>query len=302
MFDQQLSLDFFVGAFTVAAVVLVPKLFALLRYPSIETVNAIADQRVPQRGNNGRLTIWGFNKGTDCQSYDDGIPDQSSFTCRIVCFLCLHKKRDYVKEATDMFKESPRKMVPVANVFGSMVDDSPNIIRAIKTHYGIQDPVLTPQQEALGHMVQNLMTQSLGRVLKYMMFLTKRGRYLFWEQTKTGIPGPVQPFIRAMIFRDQYNRLALQGIATQREEELHAECEKDLQSLVDTLGDQSYILGTDEATEADVDVYVYVGHIFYNALFNDQAWPVKMKAKFPTLLSYTGRMRKLLFPELDSLE
>ena len=297
MFDQ-ISLDFCKGAFTVTAVIFLPKLFALIRYPSIERVHSVANEKVPQRGDNGRITIWGINEGTSYKSYNNGIPDQSSFTSRVVCFLRLHKL-DYVKEATNMFAESPRNMVPVANVFGLMVDDSPNIIRAIKKHYGIPDPVLTTEQQALGHMVQVLMTRSFPRVLKYMIFLTERGRYLFWEQMKNGIPAIVRPFVKAMIFRDQYRMLKLQGIAIQREEELYAECKKDLQSLADTLGDKRFILGTDEATDADVDVYVWVGHLFYNEMFTDQAWPVEMKAKFPTLLAYTGRMRKLLFPGLD---
>lgn len=55
-----------------------------------------------------------------------------------------------------------------------------------------------------------------------------------------------------------------------------------------TLTDQKFILGTDAATEADVHVlYVYVGNIFYNEMFNDQPWSVRMKAEFPALLEYT---------------
>jgi hypothetical protein len=161
-----------------------------------------------QRGDDKSITVWGFHMAGGFPSCADGPPPTAP---PLRVGSNLRKKFDYIKQRTDQMKENPIGTVPVANIYGTTVDDSFKIIQFLKKTLKISDPELTPEQKAPGYiMITKMLTCSFSVVLLHMMFLTEEGHRLFWKDTSTvhgcGVPPPVRPLVKAMIFRDQADK------------------------------------------------------------------------------------------------
>ena len=101
-----------------------------------------------------------------------------------------------------------------------------------------------------------------------------------------------------MIFRSQEVKLKSEHVGSIPEEEVFARARKDLTALTTILGTNQYILGTKQATETDIDIYMWVGHLFFNHMYKDQAFCLEIKEEFPQLLGLTNKLRHEFFPEL----
>jgi hypothetical protein len=116
------------------------------------------------------VTVWGF-----ATAPTGPVCDQSPFVARVECFLRLHGI-PYIKNATKGLRENPhRQKMPVANVKGTMVDDSQRIIDTIKQKFSIVDATLSPNDRAMTFTIRQLLFQSFYFVSLYNAFATEEG-------------------------------------------------------------------------------------------------------------------------------
>ena len=240
------------------------------------------------------MTVWGFAHKGEGSLYSQGIVDSSPFVARVEVYLKMLGK-DYTKEKTSGLRENPRRMVPIANVYGKMVDDSSRILDQINKHFQIEpDQYLTSQQVGLGHLIQRLLTESLYFVGVYLNFATERGRSMVKNFFAADMPAVMLALVMPMVNRRQMERLRGQGIANLTEEQVHQKGKKDLDALAKILGGNEHILGTLKPTMYDTDVYAFVAPLFHSPATRDMEWIRSVKEDHPSFVQYIDRMRSML--------
>ncbi len=129
---------------------------------------------IPTVGDSGTVTVFGYSSKESA----DGVMDMSPFVARVEAFLRL-TGQPYVKALAPQGPHSnPRsRKLPIANIRGSMVDDSTRIIEALVAQFGVDpDKDLTDSQRATAHLLRQTLTQSLYFVMLYEMFATALGQ------------------------------------------------------------------------------------------------------------------------------
>lgn len=276
------------------------KIWSLFQVPKCAHVEARAAAPVPKIGDDSKITVWGFQKQGEYSSYHNGVSDGSPYVARIECYLRLINK-PYVKAASVDMSENPRGKMPIANVFGTMVDDSARILEVIQRHYDIDaDKGLTAQQKANGHFVRRLLTGSFYWVRYYMNFGTEHGREAVRNGFKDSIPAALVPLIFPMVIRGQQANMDGHGISKLTRDEIIEMGKEDLRALATLLGKNEYILGTKEATVYDCDVYAFVSHCFYDTTPAAMKWVKEIRKELTNLDAYIAHMRTFLFPEIKA--
>jgi hypothetical protein len=287
--------DFAVGALTVGLLMVAKKLYDLFQFPSAASLEKQATLPVPHLGEDSMITVWGFTK----YESDDEIKnacyfDHSIYVDRVEAYLRL-KKQKYIKEKTQGLRENPRHKVPFANIFGVMIDDSHRILSKLQEILGDDtDNNLSAAQLAQGHMIRATLTGSLYWTLLYSSFGTEEGRQSFRQMMAKEIPWFIFPAVMAIVFWHQTNYLQSAGIAKLPRNEVIEIAKKDLRAIQTALGNQSFILGTKDATAYDTDVYSFVNHVFNDPHLATEQWVLDIKKELPELVHYVHRIRRLL--------
>lgn len=276
------------------------KIWSFVHIPPCSKSRKIASAPIPQLGDDKTLTVWGFQKQGAYPGSHNGVCDGSPYVCRVECYLRFINK-PYIKAVSTDLSENPRGMVPFANVYGSMVDDSSRVLEHIQRHFGMDtNKSLTPQQLMHGHFIRRLLAGSFYWVRFYMNFGTEGGREAVRRETGKTVPAPILPLITALIVNSQQARLNGHGLSKLTEEEIIETGKDDLRALSTLLGNSTYILGTKEATVYDTDVYAFVGHLFYDTTPSSLEWVKEIRKELPKLDRYIDQMRSLLFPDLKA--
>lgn len=289
--------DFLVGAAVVLTPLIVKRIARLFLYPCLRKVQDKAKAPIPKLGDDSRLTVWGFSGHAEHSMYNQGIVDSSPFVARVEAYLKLLGK-EYSKLRTAGLRENPRRMVPMANIYGTMVDDSSRILDQINKHFQTDpDSFLTPEQANMGFLIQRLLTDSLYFVVLYLNFATEPGRLMVKNFFPKDMPSAVAALVIPMVNRHQMERLQGQGIASLTEEQVCEKGKKDLEALAKILGTNEHILGTAKPTLYDTDVYAFVAPLFYSPATRKMGWVREVQDKHPFFAQYIDHMRSLLFPK-----
>lgn len=293
------SPDFWYGALAVTGLAVVRFLWSIHQAPSVASIQKRATAPVPHLGDDSLISVWGFDLSGCHQDWKEGVSDQSPYVGRVEAYLRLIRK-PYVKNETMGLRENPRGKVPVANITGIMVDDSNRIIETIKNTFQVTvDDKLTPEQEAQAYLIQQLLHHSLYWVLLHQNFGTEQGRKHFAEQfAKLPMPGYVKFLMTKMIFRNITCSLHGSGYGIIPHAELVKRGQNDVRTLSKVLGDNKYILGTDEPNSCDSDVYTFLVMLFFDTNQSSFPWVIEIKEECPKLVEYVKRMRAILFPEV----
>jgi glutathione S-transferase len=285
--------DFFAGAFCAFGTVISYYMYKFLQVPSIDAMIVIATKPVPKAGDDNQITIWGFQEKGEHDASDAGVSDISPYVLRVENYLKLHKK-DYVKKKSQHLSENPRGKVPLANIYGTMIDDSHRILLHLQEKFGDKiDMQLTEAQRTQGLFIRRLLTCSTYFVILYEQFATKRGRKLFESGLKKDTPGFIIPLIKPMIIRSQMDNL--HGLLDKYPPDEVIELGKaDLRALNSILGDQNFFLGMTEPTIYDTDVYSFVSSMFFDPWFSSSDWIKEIRKELPSLEQHCIRMRALL--------
>ena len=300
--DRQIHYrDVAYGAVGTFLVFIIYQIYSFLHIRSCGKIQEKALAPIAPLGDDETITVWGFQEEGKYPKFNEGIVDGSPCVARVEVYLRL-LGLEYTKKMSADLSENPRSKLPFANVYGRMVDDSSKIIDAIDESMN-RDPLdsLNQQQLVQAHLIRRLLTGSFYWVRYSMNFGTEIGRQAVIEETAKTVPGPILPFVAAMIINSQQANLDGQGIGRMPLNEVIAQGEADLRVLNAILSDSKtkFILGTKEATVVDTDVYAFVSHLFYDTTPSEMDWVVAIKEELPKLVQYIDCMRDLIFPELS---
>jgi hypothetical protein len=256
---------------------------------------------VPHLGDDDLITVWGFDLSGCHHDWKEGVSDQSPFVGRVESYLRLIRK-PYIKNETMGLRENPRGKVPVANINGIMVDDSTRIIETVKNTFHVTvDDKLTSEQLAQGYLIQQLLHHSLYWVLLHQNFGTEQGRRHFCQEfARLPMPGYIKFLLTRMIIRNTKDKLCGSGYGIIPAAELVKRGQNDVRTLSTVLGEKKFILGTEEATSYDADVYTFLVMLFFDTNQSSFPWVVEIKKECQNLVEYVKRMREILFPELNA--
>lgn len=195
--------------------------------------------------------------------------------------------------------DAPRGKVPYILVNDVRITDSDLIIDYFKRTRFDPDAGLTARQQALGHLVQRTLEDHLYWIVVYYEFFDDKG----WDyllRASVGDPSLLPPPVIAAfdaVRADRAKRCYDQGIARYTPSELVDKARKDLQAVSEILGENKYLLGTDQPTSFDA---VVVGLLLGVYQARDMHPEVSDFArKIPNLSRYMHHMLATHFPELE---
>lgn len=290
--------DFMAGTGCMVALYFSYQVYTFLKVPSIKHMLEIATKPIKQIGDNTKITVWGFSLKNDDEICGYGITDKSMYVMRIETYLLLNNQKDYIKMKTTDLSENPRGKFPMANINGTMVDDSCRILKVLQKHY--QDTIdtkLTHVQKTQAILIDRLCTGSLYWVLFYHSFGTECGRNELQKELKRDLPTFMVQLLMPMIIRSQMDLLNGFGITKYPINEIIERGKTDLIVLNTLLGENNtYFFGLNEPTIYDTNVYSFVSHIFFNPKLMNLDWLQDVRKEISSLEKHSLRMRSLLFP------
>ena len=125
----QSSHDAALGAAAVALSLMAYGLWTLRQVPRVQAMRSLSKAPVQHFGADDAITVLGFQQEGHYPAFSKGVTDGSPYVARVECYLRLLGK-PYTKKRSLDVRENPRKKLPVANVYGTMVDDSGRILDA----------------------------------------------------------------------------------------------------------------------------------------------------------------------------
>lgn len=290
-----------IGGAGVLALVSLNELRKLLTWPALHEIHNKATVPLPNRGDDSKVTIYGFEAAGDYPSYHRGNVD-SPYVARVEAYCRLHKIA-YEKKAAKPI-DNPRGKLPFANIRGVMVDDSSKIIASLGNKFGIKNgdnEAWTPEQQAQARLIRQTLFGSLYFVQLHHMFETEEGRQIFVDYKSQRLPPwPISRLILAKIFRNQRQNLQGSGVGRHSHQEIVQMGRNDLACLSTLLGasKSEYMLGTPQPTDLDADVYAFLAFMFWDDTLQVHPWVQDIQKELPNLVQYTERMRAHLYPEL----
>jgi Glutathione S-transferase N-terminal domain len=294
------TFDFVTGALTAMGLVLIKVVYDLYQYPTEKAIQSVATRPVPHRGDDGTVTIWGF--------FDSGPSETNGYLCdnysalveRVEAYLRL-KQVKYTKMVTNGLQESPRHKVPVANVYGTMVDDSSRILAVLQDKLDDEvDSTLSSKQRAEGTMLRALLFGSLYHVIHHARIGITEGREDVRAYFARLVPAPLLPIVYAQLVREGNAKLHGALIGQLPRQEIWEIGRQGLRAIALLLSNRQYILGTKEATVYDTDVYSIVAHFFFEPILGGMQWVQDIHAEHPALEQYIAGLRNQLFPDLKT--
>lgn len=301
------SSGFLLGFVSAVSIFLLHKLvrtaYTCIVWVDLDKVESIATKAVPHKGDDDKITIFGFwNKG-EYPCYHKGIADTSPFSSRVENFCRLHNI-PFEKKAANAH-ENPRNKIPFANLQGVMVDDSARIIKALREKFSIEKEELkwSKDQMVQAHLIRQMVFENIYWVECHLMFETKKGREAFANLAKPIFPPfPLNHFILSYIFRSSSMNTYRHGIGRRPHQEIVQIAKDTLRTLSHLLGKSKFYLQSEEPTSLDTDIYSFVVSILYDDLFSINGWVKELKMELENLVAYVARMKRILYPAIISKE
>lgn len=217
--------------------------------------------------------------------------DPSPYCAKVEAYLRLAHVPHTKQTSVLRLLRAPRRKLPYIDDHGTIVTDSDNIIRYLKSRYG--DPLdewLTPEGLALGHTVTRMLDDGTYWVGVYSRWMEE----LAWEIYKpvlfSGIPAPVRSVFAAVVRRDYKRRLDGQGLLRRPRDEIYALGARDVAAIATLLGRNQFLLGP-RVSSFDAAVYGFLGNVFYAPIQG----PLKDSiSHHGELVAYLHRMREMV--------
>jgi hypothetical protein len=291
------SNDFVLGVGCCLGAWVLSKVYQAFQSPSLASIEKNCTQPLPHMGDDGIITVWGFEEGETHPLYGQGITDDSPYVMRVEYYLKLIKE-PYVKAESKGTMENPRGKVPFANIKGIMVDDSSAIITTLQNTCAINpDQDLTDDEKATGHLIRQLLFGSLYWVLLHQNFETDTGRQCFSAYMANKMPPVISHAISALVFRNMHACLHGSGVGRMSHADIVKKGQADVRALSQILGKRKFFVQDKKPTSIDTDVFAWLNLLFSAKPQVSQSWVQDIQEECPNLVQHTERMRQLLFPK-----
>ena len=226
------------------------------------------------------------------------VPSLSPFAAKLEAYLRLFKvPYEFVSEPVP--DVGPRGKIPFVSVGDTKLADSQLIIDFLKRTIGDPDADLAPAQKALGHVIQRTLEDHLYWIIIYYEFFDDNGNGFLMNQLvgdTTALPQDIQDAI-ALRREDFRKRCYDQGIARFTPQEVIAKANKDFDAISQILGDNRYLLGTDQPTSYDAVLFGFTVAFFQARSMHPEI--TDHVRVIPNLGRYIHDMLATFYPEIE---
>lgn len=221
-----------------------------------------------------------------------GLPNPSAFCVKLETYLRMANVPYEI--ALGDPREAPKGKVPWIDDDGEIVADSGFVIDFLKARYG--DPLdarLSPRDRALGHAIQRLLEESLYFVSSYSKWVEDAGFAIYSAELFAGMPDEQLKFVPDMVRKRAIEKLSAQGVGRHQRDEVYAVGVRDVESLDELLGENTYLFG-EQPTSFDACAFGVVGNLKDGPF----ASPVRDAVRESARLSrYIDRIRSTYFAD-----
>ena len=222
-----------------------------------------------------------------------GLPNVSPFCMKVETYLRM-AKIPYAMQFIKDPRKAPKTKLPYIIDNDTTIADSSFIIEHLEKAYDVQlDRDLSGYQKGIARMITGALEERLYFALVYSRWVDDAN----WPTIKQTWFGDLPPIMRSivpnMVRKGVTRSLKGHGIGLHSADEIYRIGIRDLQGLVDVIGDQKYLLGN-APTSVDAVAFSFLANIL-EAPFQG---PLKeFLADQHALVDYCKRMGKSVYPE-----
>lgn len=222
-----------------------------------------------------------------------GLPNVSPFCMKVETYLRM-AKIPYAMQFIKDPRKAPKAKLPFIVDKEHTVADSSFILEYLQKAYDVTlDRDLNSHQQGIARMVTGALEERLYFVLLHNRWADDTNWPEIRQAWFTDLPPIVRSILPGVVRKGVLKALKGQGMALHSQTEIERIGLRDLQGLVDLIGDQKYLLGN-QATSVDATVFSFLANILYVPF----SGPLQdFVAEQHVLTDYCKRMGKNVYPE-----
>lgn len=226
-----------------------------------------------------------------------GVMNASPFCMKVELFLRLGGLAYTVDDRTPPFKAPKRKLPALrdgggdgGDGGGTLVADSEAIVAHLQRRYAAQlPPALAAAETGAQLALRRLLEEDLYFAMLWLRWIDDTGFALTSKAFFSSLPGPLGPWVAALVRRKMRRDLVGQGMGRHTPGQIAARACADLAAVAAVLGEQAFFAG---AAPGAIDCCAYA--FLAGILFVPLDTPVKRQLMLtPTLVAYCARMEAL---------
>ncbi|MEM7081843.1 MAG: glutathione S-transferase family protein [Pseudomonadota bacterium] len=222
-----------------------------------------------------------------------GLPNVSPFCMKVECYLRM-ANIPYSMQIIKDPRKAPKTKLPFIRDKDKTIADSSFILEYLERTYNVTlDHDLSAQKKGIARALTGALEERLYFALVYSRWIDDAN----WPRIKdtwfNDLPFIARSFVPNVVRKGVANSLKGHGIALHAPDEIYHIGVRDLQALVDVLGDQRFMLGNSPSS-VDAVAFSFVANILYTP-FTGPLFDFVIDQ--PTLTQYCQRMGKTVFSE-----
>ena len=222
-----------------------------------------------------------------------GLANASPFCMKLETYLRMAKLSYKVKYINNS-RQAPKGKLPYIQIEDSLYADSELIIDELKKRFGDSlDEELTPEQKALGHLIETTFNEQMYWIIVYLRWQDKAGWKIVKEDFFAKLPSIPRLFVPYLIRKQMLEALTAQGMGRHNKEEIIYIGQKTLESMAELLGENLYFLG-DKPTTVDATAFSFLANILFPPIKSPLQEYLQTKEH---LTAYCERMKSTFYPD-----
>ena len=222
-----------------------------------------------------------------------GLPNASPYCMKVEAYLRLAGIEYKTVEVGDPGK-GPNGKAPWIIDSGKIIPDSRIIIEHLNRKHGY--PLrghLDENELAVHHTIGRMLDESTYWAMVYERWIVPQNATITRDELLEFIPNPIRKLVFFIGQRSVKKALHGQGTGRLSDDEINALAKKDIDALVNILGNKTYF-GGDEPAEIDATTIAYIAGFIKAPVNSAIADYIKTK---DDLIAYHTRMMEQVFPE-----
>lgn len=224
-----------------------------------------------------------------------GLANASPFCMKLETYLRMAKLSYEIKYIDDP-RRAPKGKLPYVKIDGSLYTDSELIINELKKRFGdTLDNELSPEQKALGHIIESNFNEQVYWFIVYFRWQDEDGWAKVNETFFAKLPAFPKLFVPYLVRKQMLKALYAQGMGRHEKEELVHLGKKTIEAMAEFLGSKPYFLG-DKPRSVDATAYAFLANILIPPMKN----PLQdLVAENGNLVAYCERMKTSFYSDLN---